>query len=93
MTPDGPEPPRETSATLTRGLIMLLFIVAFSIAQTLLGLIALLQFLWLLIGGEANARVARFGRSLGGWLEQVAAFQSCASERRPFPWSDWPSAD
>ncbi|MDH3666804.1 MAG: DUF4389 domain-containing protein [Paracoccaceae bacterium] len=75
-----------------RGLFMLFFIVAFSIAQTLLTLIAVVQFLSLLIAGKPNGFIANFGRSLGLWLDQVALFQSADSDERPFPWAPWPPA-
>ena len=73
-----------------RGAFMLFFIIAFSIAQTLLTVIAVVQFLTMLITREPNPQIARFGRSLGLWLDQTALFQSADSDRRPFPWSPWP---
>lgn len=91
MTPSDPETPSDAGAVWKRGLIMLIFAVGFTVAEALLGLIAVLQFLWLLIDGAPNPRLAHFGRALGRWLADVAEFQSCATERRPFPWSDWPS--
>lgn len=82
---------RSRRAIWHRGAFMLFFIVAVSIAQTLLTVIAIVQFLTMLITGEPNRQIARFGRSLGLWLDQTALFQSADSDRRPFPWSEWPS--
>jgi hypothetical protein len=76
-----------------RGLFMLFFAVAFSLAQVLLNLLALVQFIWLLFAGEPNQFLLRFGRSLSVWLADTAQFLSCASDDKPFPWRRWPDSD
>lgn len=76
-----------------RGVFMLFFLFAFGIAQALLALAAVVQFLSLLIAGGPNEFIARFGHSLGLWLRQTARFQTAASEERPFPWAPWPAGD
>lgn len=78
------------NAVWKRGLFMLLFIIAFGIAEAILGLIAVVQFLWLLFTREPNQSLVSFGKSLAFWLADVAAFQSCATEQKPFPWDEWP---
>ena len=75
-----------------RGAFMIFFLIAFGIAQGLLTLTAVVQFVSLLIAGRPNAFLAGFGRSLGRWLDQTAQFQSAASDERPFPWAAWPTA-
>ena len=75
-----------------RGLFMLLFMIAFGIAQALLDLTAIVQFLWLLFASEPNQFLVRFGRSLSLWLADAARFLSCASNEMPFPWKNWPDA-
>jgi hypothetical protein len=82
-----------TRAVWMRGLFMLLFLIAFWIAQWLLWLLAIVQFLWLLISGEANTFIARFGKSFSLWLGETVRFITFSSETKPFPWSAWPSAD
>ena len=76
-----------------RGVYMLILIVLFAVAETALFLIALLQFGWLIVYREPQGTLARFGASLGRWLDEVARYQSARSETRPFPWSDWPKAE
>jgi hypothetical protein len=83
--------PRGRRQVWIRGAYMLFFLIAFSIAQGLIALTAIIQFLSLLIGGRPNGFLVDFGRSAGLWLDQVARFQSAASEHRPFPWSPWPA--
>jgi hypothetical protein len=73
-----------------RGIIMLLFLFCFGIAQWVLYAVAVIQFLWMLIRGERNAFLATFGRSLGLWLAETAWFLSGDTEERPFPWRAWP---
>src|SRR6476619_2026998 len=52
-----------------RGLFMLLFAAAFGVGQSLLILLAVVQFLWLLFAGEPNLFLLRFGRSLSAGLQ------------------------
>ena len=76
-----------------RGLFMLIFIVLFWVGQWLLGLLALIQFFWLLFSGQPNSQLTSFGRSLANWLAQVGRFQCVGTEERPFPWATWPNSD
>lgn len=75
-----------------RGAYMLFFIVATYIAQLLINLIAVVQFLWLLLTGAPIEQLTRFGAALGQWAAAMMAFQSGATEEKPFPWADWPGA-
>ena len=45
---------------------------------------------WLLFTREPNNHLARFGNSLVIWLADVARFQTCATDEKPFPWRPWP---
>lgn len=82
----------DRAAAWKRGAFMLLFIFAYSIGQSLLYFIAILQFLWLAIKGEANPALATFGRSLAQWLAATARFLTCATEEKPFPFAEWPKS-
>ncbi len=72
-----------------RGLWMLVFALLFALAETILWVVALVQFLWMLFAKEKNHLLVEFGRDLGTWLHEVARFQSGASEVKPFPWKKW----
>ena len=85
-----PEAKRDRKSIWIRGGFMLFFLLAFSIAQTLLVVLAVIQFLSLLLAGRANAFLADFGRSLGTWLQQMVAFEAGVTEDMPFPWAPWP---
>ncbi len=82
----------DRSAAWKRGAFMLLFMFAFGIGQSLLFLTAVVQFIWLVIKSEPNLALTTFGRSLAQWLAAVARFLTCATEEKPFPWSEWPDA-
>ena len=45
---------------------------------------------WLLFTREPNSPLVRFGNSLVIWLADVARFQTCATDEKPFPWRPWP---
>ena len=75
-----------------RGLLMLLFVIAFGLAQMLLNALAIVQFVWLFVKREPNQPVAGFGMSISKWLADVAQFLTCATDERPFPWRPWPQA-
>lgn len=72
-----------------RALLMLLMGIGFQLAATLLGVLAIVQFVLALINAP-NARLSQFGRSLGQYLRQIADFVAFATEDVPFPFSDWP---
>ena len=76
-----------------RALYMIFFIFAFGAGQTILGMVAVVQFVWLLATGAPNEVLRRFGTSLAKWFADVVRFLTCASDDKPFPWKDWPAAD
>lgn len=76
-----------------RGGIALVFLIAVEIGQFLMNVTAILQFGWQLFTGRPNAFLREFGTSLSTWLRDAAAFVTCASEERPFPWAPWPKGE
>ena len=74
-----------------RGLTSILFMILFSIANSLLGILTVVQFFWMLLTGERNVALMDFGASIGRWMSQVADFQAARTEERPFPWAPWPA--
>jgi len=73
-----------------RGLLMLLFMIAFGLGVWVLNFLAIVQFLWLLFAREPNQLVASFGNSLSTWLAQIGRFLVCVTDEKPFPWRPWP---
>ena len=84
--PDGKPTTRDV---WMRGLFMLLFIMGFAVGTWLLNLLAIVQFVWLLISREPNQFIAGFGNSVAIWLAEIARFLTCATDDKPFPWRPW----
>jgi hypothetical protein len=72
-----------------RGLLMLVLVLLVNLAQAVIGLVGLIQFLWMLIARERNAALAEFAEGLGNWLAIAARFVGGASDVLPFPWTRW----
>jgi len=74
-----------------RGLFMLLMFLALHVCGTVLSIVTVIQFVMVLLNDTPNTRLVSFGRSLGRYLQQIADFQTFATEKMPFPFNDWPS--
>lgn len=86
---DEPERFDKPEGIWMRGLWMLLFVIMFSIAETILAVIALVQWLIMLFTKERNKMLVNFGHDLGLWMAEVARFQSGDSDEKPFPFRPW----
>lgn len=75
-----------------RGLLMLAFFFVLGLVKLLVGLVALFQFGSLLLAAGPNDRLARFGSALSLYTGELVAFLTCAQDRAPFPFSEWPRA-
>ena len=83
-----PEPEIYPSGIWMRALHMIIFMVLFGVAETLLFFMAIFQFLWMLFTKKRNPSIAQFGDMVSQWLADVGRFQSGATDNKPFPWSD-----
>lgn len=90
---ESPDTTPERRSIWMRGLLMILLAFAFHLAATLLGLIALVQFVVALVNNAPNQRLSTFGSALGRYLRQIANFLTFASEDAAFPFNDWPAAE
>lgn len=82
----------DRTALFWRGGYMILFLLALSIMPTVYTLIAVVQFLSLLVMREANRQIASFGAGFAEWMRGTTRFLTCASEEKPWPFSPWPAA-
>lgn len=72
-----------------RLIYMVLIALMLSLAQTVLTLVTLVQFVILLVNNRTpNARLAEFGTDLGIWIAKAARYQTAASEVKPWPWTE-----
>ena len=86
----------EIKASLTaseswiRGLYMLLFAVIYWVAETVLGAVAVVQFIFLLVARRPNERLREFGDDLSVYFYQIVQFLTFNTEEKPFPFTPWP---
>ena len=82
---------RLTSGNLwLRALYMIFFVLAYGVAEVVLVLVVLFQFVHILFAGSANEAALRLGAALSAYIRQVLDYQTFNSEERPFPFTDWP---
>lgn len=76
-----------------RALFMLLMAFVLHVCGTVLFVVAVIQFVIVLLNDTPNARLLSFGRSLGNYLRQIVHFLTFATEEIPFPFSEWPAGE
>lgn len=88
MTGDQDEP-KDRDGLGQRLVYMILIAIMISVAQTVLAMTTVIQFVIMLINsGEHNERLAEFGTDLGIWVAKAARYQTAASNVKPWPWTD-----
>lgn len=76
-----------------RLLFIALYVVLFRLAELVLAVTVLLQFLWTLFSGTPNPSLREFGRRAGEWLRQIVEYMTHAADDRPWPFGrDWPDS-
>ncbi len=73
-----------------RLVFMIVLSVAFNVAEVIIFAVVAFQFLASLFTGQPNDRLARFGRNLARYLQQITVFMTFATEEKPFPFTPWP---
>jgi hypothetical protein len=76
--------------TWIRLVYMMLFAVAFSLAELVAVFVVVAQFGFKLFTGEVNERLAEFGDGLAQYFGAIARFMTFHSEVRPYPFAPWP---
>ena len=77
-------------STWLRALYMVLFGVAFYVAEFVLLMVAIVQLIAKLVSGSSLAQLDRFGAQLAIYMRELVAFLTFASEEKPFPLAPWP---
>ncbi|SHG72881.1 DUF4389 domain-containing protein [Marivita hallyeonensis] len=81
--------PEKTDSLLERLIYMILIAVMISLAQTVLGVMTIVQFVVMLVNNkQPNERLAEFGTDLGIWIAKAARYQTAASNVKPWPWTE-----
>ncbi len=76
-----------------RAFYMVLFAIAYGIAETIIFFLVVFQFFVILLTRSANEPLLAFGTNLSMYVYQILQFQTFNTETRPFPFSDWPDED
>jgi uncharacterized protein DUF4389 len=82
----------KSSNVFKRGLAMLFFGFLAGFARVGITLIAIFQFIALLVTEKPNQPLVQFGQSLNDYIYQINQFLTVNSEKYPFPLSSWPKS-
>ena len=74
----------------TRALFMVLFFVAYLVAEFILTVLVIFQFLVILLTGQANEPLLKLGNNLSTYVYQILQFVTFNSEDHAFPFAAWP---
>jgi hypothetical protein len=80
-------------STWMRGLYMLLFAVLYTLADFVLFIIVVFQFVLKLLTGDTNERLRKLGQSIATYIYQVLQFLNFNSEQHPYPFGAWPKGE
>ena len=86
----------ELKNNLTRGqtwqrlLFIVLFAFIYTVAEVVIAAVVIVQFGFELIAGRRNQNLLDLGASLSRYAYEVLLYVTYNSDRRPFPFSDWP---
>ena len=76
-----------------RALYMLLFALIFHLAEAVIGLVMVVQFILKAATGDTNSNLLNFGEQLSQYLAEIVQFQTFNTEDKPFPFGQWPQAN
>ena len=72
---------------MVRGFQMLVLVMVFNLAITVVVFLAFIQFFWMLITQQKNTFLADLGTILKNWFGEAIDFLLGTSDSKPFPWS------
>ena len=85
---------RLTDRTIwVRLLYTIIFAIAYAVAETIVVLVAIFQFLSAVVTGNVNEAALRFGANLSAYVYHILQFVTFNDEALPFPFSDWPDEE
>jgi hypothetical protein len=73
-------------------LFVAIFWAIFYVAQVVTFAVVIGQCLFKAFTGNPNPQLTKFGASLTDYIKEILTFVTFNSERRPFPFNDFPSA-
>ena len=73
--------------SMVRGFQMLVLVMVFNLAITVVAFLAFIQFVWMLITQQKNTYIADLGTICEDWIGEAIDFSLRTSDRKPFTWS------
>ena len=83
----------KNQSTWKRGLYMLLFSFLSRIAEIVLFVVVVLQFILKLLTNNTNERLAKLGQGISTYLYQIFQYLCFNSEYQPYPFGAWPKGE
>ena len=80
----------KSSGLWVRVVYMILFLLVFSISESIVILTTVVAFAFQLFGKPVPSGVLYIGRTFARFIEQVILFLTFNTEQQPFPFSPWP---
>ena len=82
---------KQHESILLRILWMLVFLVAWQVAELVLAVVVLVQLGYRLFYGAPSLSLMAFGDSLSQFLAQIGRFGTFHTDQKPWPFADWPA--
>lgn len=83
----------QSKSIWVRVLYMLLFVLAYSVAEFVLGITVVIQVIIKLVTGSLNENLKTFGKQISLYIYDVLQFLTFNSEDKPFPFDEWPTGE
>lgn len=77
-------------STWIRVVYMILFAVIFNIAEFVIAVVTVVQFLSRLFTGNVIEHLQAFGQGLGTYINEIIVFLTYHTDDMPFPFAPWP---
>lgn len=76
-----------------RGLYMVLFLIAYSVSETILAVIVIIQFIFKVTTNSLNEQLKKFSFKMNLYVFQILQFVTYQTEEKPFPFMEFPDAE
>ena len=83
----------KTRETWIRGVYILVFVFAYSVAEIVMGAVVFMQFMLLLFTGSKNDKLLVLGQDVSYYIYQVMRYLTFNTDEKPCPFSDWPGIE
>lgn len=78
-------------STWMRLVYMVLFVVIFNIAEFVITVVVVVQFLFKLFTGRVNGNLSALGHNLASYFFEIIAYLTFHTDDMPYPFGPWPT--